>query len=61
MSWASQVMLVVKNQHAIAMRHKRYGFSPLVAKIHWRRTWEATPVFLRRESHRQRSLVGYGA
>ena len=25
----------------------------------WRRKWQPTPVFLRGESHRQRSLVGY--
>ena len=27
--------------------------------MHWRRKWQATPVFLRGESHGQRSLVGY--
>ena len=31
----------------------------LVRKIPWRRAWTATPVFLPRESHGQRSLVGY--
>ena len=25
----------------------------------WRRKWQPTPVFLTRESHGQRSLVGY--
>ena len=49
-----------KNQHAIAMRHKRYGFNPWVMKIPWRKTWEAILVFLPRESHGQRSLVGCG-
>ena len=28
-------------------------------KIPWRRKWQPTPVVLPRESHRQRSLVGY--
>ena len=28
-------------------------------KISWRREWLPTPVFLSREFHRQRSLVGY--
>ena len=30
-----------------------------VMKISWRRSWQSTPVFLPRESHGQRSLVGY--
>ena len=41
-------------------RHKRLGFDPWVRKIPWRRKWQPTPVFLPRESHGQRSLVGYG-
>ena len=40
-------------------RHKRCGFSPWVRKILWRRAWQPTPEFLPRESHGQRSLVGY--
>jgi len=35
------------------------GFNPGVRKIPWRRKWQPTPVFLPRESHWQRSLVGY--
>ena len=30
-------------------------------KILWRRAWQPTPVFLPRESHGQRSQVGYNA
>ena len=30
-----------------------------VGKILWRRKWQPTPVFLPRESHGQRSLMGY--
>ena len=44
------------------MRHKRgkrWGFSPWVGKIPWRRAWQPTPAFLPGESHGQRSLVGY--
>ena len=41
------------------MRHKRYQFNLWVRKISWRRAWQPTPVFLPRESHGQRSLVGY--
>ena len=34
-------------------------FNPWKGKIPWRRTWQSTPVFLPRESHGQRRLVGY--
>ena len=40
-------------------KHKRPRFDPWVGKIPWRRAWQPTPVFLPRESHGQRSLVGY--
>ena len=40
-------------------RRKRCRFDPWVGKIPWRRAWQPTPVFLPRESHGQRSLVGY--
>ena len=39
-------------------RRKRHWFDPWIRKIPQRRTWQPTPVFLPRESHRQRSLVG---
>ena len=35
------------------------GFDPSVGNIPWRREWQPTPVFLSRESHGQRKLVGY--
>ena len=34
-------------------------FNPQVGKIPWRRIWQPTLVFLPREAHGQRSLVGY--
>ena len=34
-------------------------FDPWVRKIHWRRKWNPTLVFLPGESYGQRSLVGY--
>ena len=37
-------------------RHKRCRFDPWVRKIPWRRTWQATPVFLLGESHGLTSL-----
>ena len=36
---------------------KRRGFDPWVRKIHWRRQWQPTPVFLLGKSHGQRSLA----
>ena len=41
-------------------RRKRHNFDPWIGKIPWRRTWQPTLVFLPREFHGQRSLVGYG-
>ena len=41
-------------------RRKRCGFDLWVGKTPKRRAWQPTPVFLPGESHRQRSLVGYG-
>ena len=37
----------------------RPGFDPWVGKIHWRRKWQPTPVFLPGKSHGERSLAGY--
>ena len=56
--WASQVALVVRNQPA-SVGDVRNVFSPWVGRIHCRRTWQPTPVFLPGEVHGQRSLVGY--
>ena len=50
--------LEVKN-HLLMHESKRHGFGSWVGKIPWRRAWQPTPVFLPRESHGQRSLVGY--
>ena len=40
-------------------RDNRCQFNSWVRKIAWRRKWQPTPVFLPRESHGQRSAVGY--
>ena len=42
-----------------ACQRRRCKFDPWVRKIPWRRSWLPTPVFLPRESHGRRSLVGY--
>ena len=43
----------------IHLQGGRPGFDPWVGKIPWRRKWQPTLVLLPRESHRQRSLMGY--
>ena len=43
----------------ICLQCRRPGFDPWVGKILWRKEWLFTPVFLPREFHRHRSLVGY--
>ena len=51
---------MVKNPPANAGDIKDVGLIPELRKIPYRRAWQPTPVFLPRESHGQRSLVGYG-
>ena len=51
--------LVVKNMPCQCGRCKRCEFDSWVGKIPWSRKWQPTPVFLPRESHGQRNLVGY--
>ena len=43
----------------IHLQCRRPEFNPWVGKLPWRKEWLPTPVFLPRESHGQRSLVGY--
>ena len=50
---------MIKNLPANAGDIRDMGSIP-VGKIPWRRKWQPTLVFLSRESHGQRSLVGYG-
>ena len=52
---ASLVAQLVKNLPAMW----KTQFDPWVGKIHWRRKWQPTPVFLLGESRGQSSLVGY--
>ena len=42
-----------------AWQCRKRALDPWVRKIPWRREWLSTPVFLPRELHGQRSLVGY--
>ena len=43
----------------VCLQCGRPQFYPWVGKIPWRMKWQPTPVFLPRESHGRRSLVGY--
>ena len=45
----------------ICLQCRRPGFNPGVGKIHWRREWLPTAVFLPGECHGQRSLAGLGS
>jgi len=56
---ASQVVLVVKNPPANAGDIRDEGSIPETGRPLWGGEWQPTPVFLPRESHGQRSLVGY--
>ena len=38
---------------------KSWRFNPWAGKDFWRKKWQPTPLFLPREPHGQRSLVGY--
>ena len=49
----------VKESTCQCRRCKRHRLDPWVGKIPWSRKWQATPVLLPGESHRQRSLMGY--
>ena len=59
--WVSQMALVVAPLETTCQcrRDKRHGLDPWIGKVPWRRAWQPTLVFLPRESHGQRSLVGY--
>ena len=52
--------LVVKNLPANA-EDKRDMLDPWARKIPWRSVWQRTPIFLSRESHGQKNLVGYSS
>ena len=52
---ASRVAQLVKNLPEV----QEAGFNPWVGKLPWRRAQQPTPVFLPREFHGQRSLMGY--
>ena len=51
---------VTKTPKESQNQEERIGFRLMyqVGKVSWRRAWQLTPVFLPRESHEQRSLVG---
>ena len=42
-------------------RCKTWGFDPWIREILWRKKWQPPPIFLPREPHEQRSLVGFSS
>ena len=58
-TWKLIICDFPRGSERICLQHRRPGFNPWVGKISWRRNWQPTPVFLPRESHGHRSLVGY--
>ena len=50
----------LKNLPAV-QQPQETGFNPWVRKIPWRRAWQSSPVFLPKEPHGQRRLVGYSS
>ena len=57
--WVSPVVLVVKNPPASARDIRGVASVSRSGRTPWRRAWQAAPVFLPRESHRQRTPAGY--
>ena len=57
--WGLQRQFSGKESTCQCRNCRRQGFNPWVGKNPWRRKWLSTPVLLPRESHGQRSLVGY--
>ena len=55
LGWASFMAQTVKNLPSTQETRVR----SLVGKIPWKREWQPSPVFLPRDFHGQRSLVGY--
>ena len=51
--------LVDKESACNADNTCRHEFDPWIGKTLWRRPWQPTLVFLPRESHKWRNLVGY--
>ena len=55
---APQVVLVVRKPPANARDSRDNGFTLWAGKIHWKRKWQPTSVFLSGKSHGHRSLAG---
>ena len=59
MIWCPVGLPLVAQWYRIHLWYRRLEFDPWVGKIHWRRKWQPTPVFLPAKSPAQRSLAGY--
>ena len=58
-SWQVRGLPWLLRWYKICLQCRRLGFDPGVSKIPWRREWLHTPVFLPRDFHGLRSLMGY--
>ena len=56
---SNENFLVAQMVKGLCLQHRRPRFDPWVRKIPLSKKCQPTPVFLPRESHEQRSLVGY--
>ena len=54
-----RAFLVAQIVNSLLAMQKILGLIPRSGRFPWRRKWQPTPVFLPREFHGQRSLVGY--
>ena len=58
-TWASQVVLVVKNPPANAGDTGDVGSIPGLERVPWSTKWQTTPECLPEKFHGQRNLAGY--
>ena len=56
---ASSFLFVFSYDKNICLAMKKTEFNPWIRRIHWRKEWQSTPVFLPGEFHGQKSLAGY--
>ena len=59
LNWSDRPSLVTQRQIKNLPAVWETGFDPWVWRILWKRKWQPPPVFLPRESHGRRSLMGY--
>ena len=56
--WIHHFGFPIVAQWRVRLQCRRHRFDPWVMKIPWKKSWQATPVFLPGKCHGRRSLVG---